>query len=69
MSENKVTYNTSDTFLKVKDVAEILKIKETSAYNLFNSPGFPSKKIKGGWRVRKSKLYEYFYNLNHYGNE
>jgi len=67
MSENTATYNTIDKkiktpepydpFLTVKDVANII-------------PGFPGRKVKHiGWRVRKSKLYEYFDNLNHYGNE
>lgn len=80
MSENMATYNTMDKkiktpepydpFLTVKDVANIIKAPASSVNKLFNSPGFPGRKVKHiGWRVRKSKLYEYFDNLNHYGNE
>ena len=57
----------SDPLLTVKDVAGILKASPYSVNKLFNSPGFPGKKISHiGWRVRRSRLFEYLDNLNQY---
>jgi predicted DNA-binding transcriptional regulator AlpA len=51
----------TDGFLTVKQVSQILQISLNKAYDLFNIPSFPGKKIKGvGLRVRASQLYEYF---------
>lgn len=51
---------TSDQYLTVAQVQQILQISKNSAYDLFNMPSFPGRKIRGvGMRVRASKLYEF----------
>jgi len=56
---------TSDPFLTVAQVAEKLQIGKNRAYDLFARPSFPGKKIPGvGYRVRASKLYDFFDNYN-----
>jgi predicted DNA-binding transcriptional regulator AlpA len=53
-----------DKFLSVSEVAEILSANSNSVYKLFHCADFPSKRIKGvGFRVQKSKLFEYIENL------
>lgn len=65
MVENQLKAPLFDPFLTVKEVAKILKCNVSSANRLFNSPGFPGRKIISiGWRVRKSKLYQYLDQYN-----
>lgn len=42
--------------LTPKQVKELLGLKQTIVYELFNSKEFPSFKIKGSWRVKQDDL-------------
>lgn len=42
--------------LTPSEVKEILGVKQSIAYELFNSKDFPSFKVKGCWRVTDSDL-------------
>lgn len=43
-------------FLTVNEVSRLLQIGRNSAYQVFNSAGFPKIEIAGQFRVRKDEL-------------
>lgn len=58
-----------DQLLTVKEVAIIMKCSLSTSNKLFNDSRFPGKRIPNvGWRVRSSKLYEFFDTYDNYEN-
>jgi len=52
-----------DPFLSAKQLAKLLNISLTKAYDLFANPQFPGRKIGGCLRVRRSQVYKYYESL------
>lgn len=52
-------------FLSVEEVSRVFDIGRNSAYNLFNSNGFPKIKIAGHFRVCKDDLMVWLQNQKH----
>jgi excisionase family DNA binding protein len=48
-------------FLTIEEVASILRISRTKAYELVREPGFPVIKIGKQLRIPADKFYEYCY--------
>jgi len=46
----------SDDIIKIKEVAEYLKIKEKTAYALAAKGEIPGFKVSGSWRFRRSEI-------------
>jgi hypothetical protein len=56
-----------DKLLTVASEASIMQASEAGIYKLFNSPGYPAKKIPGvGWRVIYGDHINYLKNKSKY---
>jgi excisionase family DNA binding protein len=45
-----------DDILTIRDVAEMLKLTEKTAYRLVSGGELPGFKVGGSWRFRKSEI-------------
>jgi len=45
-----------NTILTINEVAEFLRVSNSTLYALLKSEGFPAFKVMGSWRVHKPKL-------------
>ena len=53
---NKQPFETMPDVMDAKQIAEALQISKAGAYNLLNSPDFPTLRIGGRKLVMKSEL-------------
>ena len=53
---NREPFETMPDVMDAKQIAEALQISKAGAYNLLNSPGFPTLRIGGRKLVMKSEL-------------
>ena len=53
---NKEPFETMPDVMDAKQIAEALQISKAGAYNLLNSPDFPTLRIGGRKLVMKSEL-------------
>ena len=53
---NKEPFETMPDVMNAKQIAEALQISKAGAYNLLNSPDFPTLRIGGRKLVMKSEL-------------
>ena len=51
-----VVLNVPDEILTIRPIAELLKIKEKTAYKLSSEGKTPAFKVGGSWRFRRSDL-------------
>lgn len=56
---NKQPFETMPDVMDAKQIAEALQISKAGAYNLLNSPDFPSLRIGGRKLVMKADLMEW----------
>jgi excisionase family DNA binding protein len=47
---------TNDEVLTIKEVAALLKLAEKTVYSMAQQGEIPAFKIRGQWRIRRSKL-------------
>ena len=47
---------TDDTILTIREVAELLKIGEKTAYTMAQRRELPSFKVRGQWRFRRADI-------------
>lgn len=56
---NREPFETMPDVMDAKQIAEALQISKAGAYNLLNSPDFPTLRIGGRKLVMKSELIEW----------
>jgi excisionase family DNA binding protein len=49
----------SSEIMKIPEVAEFLKVSESTVYKLVKDGELPAKRVRGQWRIRRRSLDEY----------
>ena len=45
-----------DIYMTIKDLANYLKVKQSTVYNWVNTDRVPASKVVGQWRFRRSEI-------------
>ncbi|MCQ9208153.1 MAG: helix-turn-helix domain-containing protein [Omnitrophica bacterium] len=57
-----------DAYMTIKELANYLRVKQSTVYNWINSDRVPASKVVGQWRFRRSEIDEWIKNSNSNNN-
>lgn len=56
----------NDVYMTIKELAEYLRVKQSTVYNWLNSDRIPASKVVGQWRFRRSEIDEWVKSCNNH---